>query len=133
MRGTVVEEIRNPGLPEGREAVAALAASGQSIKAYCESSGQSEWSMRRWRAEFGEALGVPIKRRPGAPRHRVKRHATLASPTTSTLVPILLTANAGPTDQSVEIRLRGERTVIVSAGVDVGLLSRLIGAIERAS
>ncbi len=37
------------------------------------------------------------------------------------------------TDQSVEIRLRAERTVIVSASLDCGLLSRLIGAVERAA
>ncbi len=66
MRGDGIEETKQVGLLQDREAVAARVASGQSIEACCESSGQSEWSMQRWRVEFGEALDVPIRRRPGA-------------------------------------------------------------------
>ena len=133
-----MDGTRDEGLLQlqGREAVAALAASGQSIKAFCESSGQSEWSMRRWRVEFGEALGVPIRRRPGTSNARVRAKPGVkrAAPRASTLVPIMMAqAKAQPADMSVQIRLRGERTMIVSAAVDAQLLSRLITTVERAS
>jgi hypothetical protein len=91
--------------------------------------------MRRWRAEFGEALGVPTKRRPGESNSAgwTESNAKRAGPTASTLVPIRLAqTKAASADQNVEIRLRGERTVIVSTKLDCGLLSRLIGAVERA-
>ena len=75
-----------------------------------------------------------MKRRAGASNAQAKLQTKRAAPTASTLVPILLAQkSAGPTDQSVEIRLRAERTVIVSASLDCGLLSRLIGAVERAA
>jgi hypothetical protein len=130
-----MNETRQETLPQGREAVAALAASGQTIKAYCDSTGQSEWTLRRWRAEYGEALGVPIIRRPGTlnARGRAKVRAKQAGSTATTLVPIMVAqTRTQSAELSVEIRLRGERTVVVCAGVDCGLLSRLIGAVERA-
>lgn len=126
-----MQGIEEQGRLMGREAVAALAASGQSIKANCESSSQSEWSMRRWRIEFGEALGVPIKRRPGLSKSRVRVKPAAKAPG---LIPIVigeLKPTSTPADLRVEIRLREGRSMIVSAGVDSATRSRLIGAVER--
>ena len=124
-----MDGIGEQGALIGQEAVAALAASGQSIKAYCESSGQSEWSMRRWRIEFGEALGVPIRRRPGLSKARVRVKPMARAPR---LIPIVIgEGKSTSTDLKVEIRLREARSLVVSPSIDSATLSRLIGAVER--
>ena len=124
-----MEGMGEQGRLMGREAVAALAASGQSIKAYCESSGQSEWSMRRWRVEFGEALGVPMRRRPGFSKAQARAKPMARA---QRLIPIVIgEAKPTPSDLRVEIRLRDARSIIVSPSIDSATLSRLIGAVER--
>ena len=46
--------------------VAAWLASGEPLEQYCERTGQSVWSLRRWRREHAERFGIAIKRRRGA-------------------------------------------------------------------
>jgi len=112
----------------GREAVLAWVGSGKTLQAYCDETGQSYWSLRRWRLKFGEELGVAIKRRSGTQQAAVSK----VMPTATKLVPIevpRLRAAAA----TIEIRLRGERTVVVGTDIESAVLSRLLSAIERAA
>ncbi len=116
---------------QGREAVAAWIDSGKAMQAYCNETGQSYWALRRWRLNFGEELGIAIRRRPGA----AKANATRRSERKVTqCVPIVIkAAESFKAVTTVEIRLRGERTVVIDAGIDSTALCRLVGAIERAA
>lgn len=123
--------IEEPKQLQGREAVAAWMVSGKPLQAYCEETGQSYWALRRWRLKFGEELGVAIKRRPGAAKASSQRSLPRAR---MKFVPIEI----GAAEQTkpaftVEIRLRGERTIVIGADVACETLSRLVVAIERAS
>lgn len=125
------ERIEEPKQLQGREAVAAWMGSGKPLQAYCDETGQSYWALRRWRLKFGEELGVAIKRRPGAAKATSKRSSP---PAGLKFVPIEIgTAEAMKPAFTIEIRLRGERTMVVGADVASETLSRLVGAIERAS
>lgn len=113
-----------------REALVAFVASGKTLKEYCEQTGQSYWTLRRWRLKYAEELDIAIRRRPGTKKAGAKRLV-------SRLVPIEISA-AGKSIESriearVEIRLRGDRSVLVSPGIEAATLSRLIGAVERAA
>ncbi len=113
------------------EALRAWMASGKQLQAYCEETGEPYWPLRRWRLKYGEALGIDIRRRPGASKvHAMKA----AAKSRSTLVPIRI-AGAAPRASvaTVEIRLRGERTLVVMANVESATLTRLVIAIEGAS
>ena len=125
------KRLDEPGQLQGREAVAAWIGSGKAMQAYCDETGQSYWALRRWRLKFGEELGIAIQRRPGA----VKANA-MGSPAAaaSRCVPIEIKAARNLKSVStVEIRLRGERTMVVNADIDCNALSRLVVAIEGAS
>jgi hypothetical protein len=122
-----VERTRVSEQLQSREAVAAWAGSGKTLKAYCDETGQSYWSLRRWRLKFGEELGVAIRRRAGAR----KASATKVMPKAAKLVPIEV-SRVKPA-VTIEIRLRGERTVVVGTDIESTVLSRLVGAIERAT
>lgn len=124
------EGSANEALDERRAALRSWMASGKPLPEYCRESGQSYWALRRWRLKYAEELGIEIQRRPGA----VKNAITAAKRAASACVPIVLQANTGTASSSrVEIRLRGERTLVVDAGIDGMALSRLVNAIERAA
>ena len=126
------ESLREPKQLQRREAVAAWVSSGKPLQEYCGETGQSHWALRRWRLKFAEELGIPIRRRPGA----AKANRTKVSPKVpSTWVPIEIDTSSESRNQAarIEIRLRGDRTVVVCAGIDTATLSRLVVAIERAA
>ena len=116
---------------ERRAALRAWMSSGKPLPEYCRESGQSYWALRRWRLKYAEELGIEIQRRPGA----VKSNGiTAAKRAASACVPITIQSTTEPSSSyRVEIRLRGERTLVVDAGIDGMALSRLVGAIERAA
>jgi hypothetical protein len=113
---------------QGREAVAAWIGSGKTLQAYCEETGQSYWSLRRWRLKFGEELGVALRRRAGVGDTDAPKVAARAAK----LVPIEVSRVRAPAS-TIEIRLRGERTVVVGTDIESATLSRLVSAIERAT
>ncbi len=124
-----VERFDEPVQLQGREALAAWIGSGKAMQAYCDETGQSYWALRRWRLKFGEELGIEIRRRPGA----VKANRSSAR-AVSKCVPIeIKTAGTLKAVSTVEIRLRGERTMVVDTDIDSTALSRLVVAIERAA
>ena len=126
------ESLKEPKQLQRREAVAAWVSSGKPLREYCDETGQSPWALRRWRLKFADEFGIPIRRRPGAAKaNRIK----VAPKVASTLVPIAIGTSSEPGNQAarIEIRLRGDRTVVVCAGIDTATLSRLVVAIERAA
>ena len=126
------EDVKEPKQLRRREAVAAWVGSGKPLEEYCDETGQSYWAMRRWRLKFAEEFGIAIRRRPGATKaSRLKVSPKVAS----TLVPIEIGPSSASRIQAerIEIRLRGDRTVVVCAGIDTATLSRLVVAIERAA
>lgn len=125
------ERVDEPKQLQGREAVAAWIESGKAMQAYCNETGQSYWALRRWRLNFGEELGIAIRRRPGAAKANATRRFQRK---VSQCVPIEIKAAEGFSSvTTAEIRLRGERRVVVDARIDSTVLSRLVGAIERAA
>ncbi len=125
------DRIDEPVQLQGREAVAAWIGSGKAMQAYCDETGQSYWALRRWRLKFGEEFGIAIRRRPGAVKSNTLRSSAMSR---SRCVPIEVNAAVAMKPVStVEVRLRGERTMVVNADIDSSALSRLIGAIEAAS
>lgn len=125
------ERVDDQNQLQGREAVAAWIGSGKAMQAYCDETGQSYWSLRRWRLKFGEELGIAIRRRPGAVKANAMKSSAKAA---SRCVPIEIKAAVAMKPVStVEIRLRGERTMVVYADIDGSALSRLIGAVEAAA
>lgn len=127
-----MEAAQGSGLDvRAREALLAFAASAKTLKDYCGETGQSYWVLRRWRLKFGEELGIAIRRRPGAVKSNTLRSSAVAR---SRCVPIEFNAVVAMKPVStVEVRLRGERTMVVNADIDSSALSRLIGAIEAAA
>lgn len=130
------ESLKEPKQLQRREAVAAWVSSGKPLQEYCDETGQSHWALRRWRLKFAEELGIPIRRRPGvAKANRIK----VSSKVASSFVPIEIDTTSESTSESrnqatrIEIRLRGDRTVVVCVGIDTATLSRLLVAIERAA
>ncbi|MCZ2099245.1 MAG: hypothetical protein LC121_26050 [Anaerolineae bacterium] len=115
-----------------REAIAAWHASGQSLQAWSEQTGQSYWQLRRWRLKYAEEVGIVLTRR--APRaQQLEKAGGASSP--FAVVPVEIAASAAPMKASVstaEIRLRGARSLIVATSIEATSLTRLIGAIERA-
>ena len=112
--------------PSGAEAVAAWMASGETLLAYCKRTGQSYWSLRRWRLKHGQDLGIEIKRRM---RANVGTSTAAASP----LIPIeIISPGLAPSGSSIEIRLQGQRTLVVSSDIDTATLRRVIAAVEAA-
>lgn len=126
------EDVKEPKQLQRREAVAAWVGSGKPLREYCDETGQSQWALRRWRLKFAEEFGIAIRRRTGAAKaNRIK----VSSKVASTFVPIEIDTTSESRHQAtkIEIRLRGDRTVVVCAGIDTATLSRLLVAIERAA
>lgn len=129
-----MEAKANPEQEEQRrrDAIAAWHASGQSLQAWSEHTGQSYWQLRRWRLKYAEEIGIVITRR--APRaQQLKKMDSASSP--FAVVPVEIAAPAAPTRVSAstaEIRLRGARSLIVATSIEATTLMRLISAIERA-
>ena len=126
------EDVKEPKQLQRREAVAAWVGSGKPLREYCDETGQSQWALRRWRLKFAEEFGIAIRRRPGvAKANRIK----VSSKVASTFVPIEIDTSSESRNQAtrIEIRLRGDRTVVVCASIDTATLSRLLVAIERAA
>ncbi len=122
----------------GRDAVAAWMASGLAMREFSEQARISFWSLKRWRLEFGEELGLKIRRRPGAASKRTKPDGLQSAAVVRSkvrLAPVMLhesvTANAGLSQ--VEVALRGGRCVKVDSSVDLQWLSRLLVLVEQAS
>jgi len=115
------------GIPRGADAVAAWLASAEELQAYCERTGQSVWSLRKWRREYADQFGIEIKRRAGA--QGVKREVTPAS-----MIPVHLmgsgTSMAGP--MTIEVRLGRERSLVLPVDIEVTTITRLISAVEAA-
>lgn len=125
------ERVDEPMQLQGREAVAEWISSGKAMQAFCDETGQSYWALRRWRLKFGDELGIAIRRRPGALKSNTLRSSAMAR---SRCVSIEVNAAVAMKPVStVEIRLRGERTMVVDTDIDSTALSRLVVAIERAA
>ena len=125
-------------IEQAHEAVLAYAASGKSLQEYCSETGQSYWALRRWRLKFADELGVPIRRRAGARKSNAgtrvsgERNEVAPSPR-ARLIPVQIADAGASSSMTVEVRLRGGRSLVVSPGIDEATLSRLIGVIERAT
>lgn len=115
----------------GREAVLAAAASGKTLKDYCQETGQSYDAMRAWRRKYAAELGLPIRRR-AIPSLRSKAGMTKPQ-ARSSVVPIRIGTAVNESAAMVEIRLRESRGLLVTSSIESATLTRLIGAIERAS
>jgi len=120
-------EQEQAGGSRGPEVVAAWLESGEPLEQYCQRTGQSVWSLRRWRREHAEQFGIAIKRRLGARRQA-------QSPPKATMIPVeIVTGNAtagAPT--TIEVRLPRQRSIVVSCGIDAPTLTRLVTAVEAA-
>lgn len=127
--------IEGPVPKAAREALSGLVASGLSVKEYSERSGHSYWALRRWRQQYAEAMGLPIQRRPGASKPRGASRIELTQPPVAArLIPVFPTpATAMPESETVQIRLRCDRTLVVPPTIDAVLLGRLVVALERAA
>lgn len=115
-----------------RDAIAAWHASGQSLQAWSEQTGQSYWQLRRWRLRYADDLGIVITRRAARAEQLKKSDGRSSS---FAVIPVEIAALAAPTKASastVEIRLRGARSLIVSTTIESMTLARLISAVERA-
>lgn len=111
----------------GVEAVAAWLASGEELMAYCERTGQSVWSLRKWRREHAERFGIEIKR-------RVATKGPERSRAAASLIPIQL-VGAGASmagSMMIEVRLASERSLVLPAEIDSATLTRLVLAVEAA-
>ena len=118
----------------GREAVAAWIASGESMRDFAEQAKISFWSLKRWRLEFGPEFGLQIRRRPVARKANADQRVTGQGQTGQRikLTPISIKADE-PIDagNTVQVRLRGQRTIVVHAAIDPQCLSRLISTVEQ--
>jgi len=113
-----------------REAIAAWHASGQSLQAWSEQTGQSYWQLRRWRLKYAEEVGIVITRRAPRAEQRKKLDGRSSS---FTVVPVEIAAPTKASVSTAEIRLRGARSLIVATTIEAMTLTRLISAIERAA
>ena len=113
--------------PTGAEAVGAWLASGEELESYCQRTGQSVWSLRRWRREHAERFGIEIKRRPGA-RDRDSRSAA------ATMIPVQIVGAARPLagSMTIEVRLARQRAIVMPSEIDGATLARLVAAVEAA-
>ena len=113
--------------PTGAEAVGAWLASGEELESYCQRTGQSVWSLRRWRREHAERFGIEIKRRPGA-RDRESRSAA------ARMIPVQIVGAATPLagSMTIEVRLARQRSLVLPSDIDGAALARLVTAVEAA-
>ena len=120
--------VKSSGGSRGAEAVAAWLARGEELEAYCARTGQSVWSLRRWRREHADQFGLPIQRRPGA-KGRPARGAQ------ASMIPIQVMGAAMPMTSAttIEVRLARERSIVVCVDIDGSALTRLVTAVEAAS
>ena len=126
MTATEVEQD-GAGGSRGAEAVAAWLASGERLEQYCERTGQSVWSLRRWRREHAERFGIAVRRRTGVARRRAPEGNAAMIP-----VEIGNGAMAAAATTTIEVRLQGQRSIVVSYAIDGATLARLIAAVEAA-
>jgi transposase-like protein len=119
---------------KGAQVVAAWLASGESLEQYCERTGQSVWTLRRWRREHAERFGIAIKRRRGSRlRERARPERAQAQPLV-TMIPVQIVSDAATTAASmtIEVRLSRQRSIVVPGGIEAATLTRLITAVEAA-
>ena len=111
----------------GAEAVGAWLSSGQTLEGYCERTGQSVWSLRRWRREHGERFGLEIQRRPGS-------GSAVQSGASSTMIPVQVVGGVRPTvaSMTIEGRLGRQRSLVIPGELDGATLTRLVTALEAA-
>ena len=109
------------------EAVAAWLASGEELRPYCERTGQSVWSLRRWRCEHADRFGLSIKRRPGAKGQAVGAAA-------ASMIPVELVgpAKSMAGSMTIEVRLARQRSLVLPSDIDGAALARLVTAVEAA-
>lgn len=136
--GDAGSEVPVSAVLGGREAVAAWISSGLPMREFSEQVRISFWSLKRWRLEFGEELGLQIKRRPGAVGMRTKPDGVPSAAVDSSavrLAPVTVHESATPNAglSQVEIALRSGRCVRVDASVDLQWLSRLLVLVEKTS
>lgn len=114
---------------KGEQVVAAWLASGESLEQYSERTGQSVWTLRRWRREHAERFGIAIQRRAGAKRRERAQEQ-------SKMIPVrivggeAMTRTAAP--MTIEVRLDRQRSIVVPCGIDGATLTRVIAAVEAA-
>ena len=122
-----VQEVAGVTDARGVEAVAAWLASGEELKSYCERTGQSVWSLRKWRREHAERFGIEIKRRTG--EMRPERSGAVSS-----MIPIQLVGPAAAMagSMTIEVRVGKERSIVLPAQIDSATVTRLILAVEAA-
>ncbi len=128
--GEPVRAMDSRELLTGAEAVAAWLASGESLAAYCQRTGCSEWSLRRWRREHADQFGLEIKRRPGH-KDRVQPESRAAA----TMIPIQVVGGGSPMTGSltIEVRLPRQRSIVIPVEIEGPTLSRLVTAVEGAA
>ena len=97
------------------ERIESWKASGLKQLAFCQREGIGYDSFKRW-------------------RHRLDGQAVQRRGTRATLVPLEVVATSSkklPEGGSMEVRLNGDRRIVVGADFDEAALRRLIGALER--
>lgn len=121
---------RPPRERRQRDVVAAWHASGQTLQAFSEQTGESLWSLRRWRAKYGAELGIARYKR------AIGSHRWLdVTPVPAQLMPVEIAGAAAVppmSEPTAQIRLCSDRTLIVSTAIDPAVLTRMISAIECA-
>ena len=120
-----------------RRTMKAWARSGQSIRAFCEAEGVSEWSFHAWRRELRKRDGEREQGRKGASGSTARqgtrakaatgRDATRASARPSFL-PVRITASPAP----IEIERNGT-TIRLHGEVDPEVLAGVLEAVRRVS
>lgn len=127
-----LDPLGKPGVQRARDAVAAWLASGKPIDVFCHDAHLSIWTMKRWRLQYAEEFGLTIRRRPGAVGKRDRRSMAGEQVTPIELAPVMIAEPASASEVAIEIRLRGNRSLVIPATIDLQYLSRLLVAVEQA-
>lgn len=109
-----------------RQRVAAQAASGLTVREWCQQEGYSDSLFHYWKSTIAKRDGVyaPPPRKAPAPQSPAK-----AQPAFAQVVVSEPSAHASPC-AAIEIALPGARIVRVSAGFDAATLARVLALLE---
>jgi len=99
-----------------RQRIDDQAASGQSVRAWCEANGSQECSFYWWRSRLGLS---PRKRRPSKPAK--------AKPTPLAFAQVVVHPS---TAEPLRLRLAGQRELILPASMPIEQVAKLVHAIE---
>jgi hypothetical protein len=110
-----------------RDTLAAFAASGQSVQAFCQARGLKPPTFYSWRlklAKHDRQLATGISPMPARPRSTRRRSARLA------FVPVVVEPRLAGREEALQVELRGGRVLRLPASMPAARLAEVLHALE---